>query len=88
MTRRKVKAILTFAVRNPCAGENHRRGEQMFEVTRYDHPHIFVTRHRTGETYKFSIGNEGALNHEDARSRQGEARRTAFEYLAQKARAA
>ena len=33
----------------------------MFEVTRYDHPHIFVTCHRTGETYRFSIGSDDAL---------------------------
>jgi hypothetical protein len=55
----------------------------MFEVTRYDHPHIFVTCHRTGETYKFSFGSDGALTHPEAHSRQGFARRVAVEWLAQ-----
>ena len=29
----------------------------MFEVTRYEPPHVFVTKRQTGETYKFSVGN-------------------------------
>ena len=55
----------------------------MFEVTRYDHPHIFVTRHRTGETYKFSITSDGTLTHPEAHSGQGTARLLAVEWLAQ-----
>ncbi len=54
----------------------------MFEVTRYDHPHVFVTRHRTGETYKFSVGDDGELTHPDAQLNQRAARRIAVEYLA------
>ena len=60
----------------------------MFEVTRYDHPHIFVTRHRTGETYKFSFGSDGALTHPEAHSGQGAARQVAVGWLAQRARVA
>jgi hypothetical protein len=55
----------------------------MFVVTRYDHPHIFVTCHRTGETYKFSMGSDGALTHPAAHSGQGAARRVAVQWLAQ-----
>jgi len=36
-------------------------GERMFEVTRYEPPEIFVTSRRTGETYKFSVGGDGAV---------------------------
>jgi hypothetical protein len=43
----------------------------MFEVTRYDHPHVFVTRRATGETYKFSIGSNGALTHPEAHQAKG-----------------
>jgi hypothetical protein len=57
----------------------------MFEITRYDHPHIFVTSHGTGETYKFSIGSDGALTHPEAHSGQGAARQVAVEWLAQRA---
>jgi hypothetical protein len=57
---------------------------RMFEVTRYDHPHIFVTCHRTGETYKFSIGSDGALTHPESHSGQGSARRAATAWLAQR----
>jgi hypothetical protein len=55
----------------------------MFVVTRYDHPHVFVTCHRTGETYKFSLEIDGALTHPEAHSSQGVARRVAVEWLAQ-----
>jgi hypothetical protein len=58
----------------------------MFEVTKYEFPHIFVTSRRTGETFKFLIGIDGALAHSEARFDQGDARRTAISYLAQKAR--
>jgi hypothetical protein len=56
----------------------------MFEVTRYDDPDIFVTCHRTGETYKFSIGSDDALTHPEAHSGQGRARQVAVEWLAQR----
>jgi hypothetical protein len=58
----------------------------MFEVTKYDPPQIFVTSRRTGETYKFSVGSDGAVN-DEARFDQGDARRAAITYLARTARA-
>ena len=61
-------------------------GERMFEVTKYEPPQIFVTGRRTGETYKFSVGIDGAVN-DEAIFDQGDARRAAIIYLAQRARA-
>jgi hypothetical protein len=58
----------------------------MFEVTRYEPPHVFVTKRQTGETYKFSVANDGAVNDENLFD-QGDARRAAINYLAQRARA-
>jgi hypothetical protein len=63
-------------------------GERMFEVTKYEPPQIFVTNHRTGETYMFLVGVDGAVTHDGVSLDQGNARRTAIEYLAQRARAA
>jgi len=57
----------------------------MFEV-RYDPPQIFVTKRQTGETYKFVVGIDGAVN-DEALCDQGDARRAAMTYLAQRARA-
>jgi hypothetical protein len=57
----------------------------MFEV-RYEPPQIFVTKRQTGETYKFLVGNDGAVN-DEIRFDQGDARRAAITYLAQRARA-
>ncbi len=54
----------------------------MFEVTKFEPPHIFVTCRRTGETYVFGIGNDGTLEHESARFDQGAARQAAIAYLA------
>jgi hypothetical protein len=56
-----------------------------FEVTKCDPPSIFVRCRRTGETYMFSIAGDGAVTPDEARSDQGEARRTAVAYLAQRA---
>jgi hypothetical protein len=58
----------------------------MFEVTKYEPPHLFVTKRQTGETYKFSVGSDGAVNDETLFD-QGDARRAAIIYLAQRARA-
>jgi hypothetical protein len=58
----------------------------MFEVTRYEPPHVFVTKRQTGETYKVSVGIDGAVNDETLFD-QGDARRAAMTYLAQRARA-
>ena len=60
--------------------------KDMFEVTGYEHPDIFVRSRRTGETYKFLVGNDGALVHDGVRFDQGDARRTAIEYLFQRGR--
>jgi hypothetical protein len=57
----------------------------MFEV-RYEPPQIFVTKRQTGETYKFLVGIDGAVN-DEIRFDQGDARRAAITYLAQRARA-
>jgi hypothetical protein len=57
----------------------------MFEV-RYEPPQIFVTKRQTGETYKFEVGVDGAVN-DEALFDQGGARRAAMTYLAQRARA-
>jgi hypothetical protein len=57
----------------------------MFEV-RYEPPQIFVTKRQTGETYKFLVGNDGAVN-DEIRLDQGDARRAAITYLAQRVRA-
>ena len=58
----------------------------MFEVTRFEPPLVFVTKRQTGETYKFSVGIDGAVN-DEALFDQGDARRAAMTYLAQRARA-
>ena len=58
----------------------------MFEVTRYEPPEIFVTSRRTGETYKFSVGVDGAVI-DEVLFDERDARRAAIVYLAQRARA-
>jgi hypothetical protein len=55
----------------------------MFEVTKYDPPHIFVTSRQTGETYIFVIGDDGAVAHEGERYDHGDPHRAAIAYLAQ-----
>ena len=39
----------------------------MFEVTSYEHPLIFVMSRRTGETYRFLVGEDGALVNDGTR---------------------
>lgn len=51
----------------------------MFEVTKYEHPEIFVTCSRTGETYKFAVNTIGTV---DPQGAMGDARRAALNYLA------
>jgi hypothetical protein len=58
----------------------------MFEVTRYEPPLVFVTKRQTGETYKFLLGMDGAVK-DEVLFDQGDARRVAINYLAQRARA-
>jgi hypothetical protein len=55
----------------------------MFEVTKYDPPHIFVTSRRTGETYMFSVGSDGAVSHDGELFDYGNPYRAAIAYLAQ-----
>lgn len=79
--------MLTFEVRNLRQCNIH-GDEQMFEVSGYEHPYIYVTCRRTAETYRFLVGNDGAVVHDGARFDQGDARRAAIAYLAQRTRAA
>jgi hypothetical protein len=59
----------------------------MYEVTKYEHPHIFVKNRRTSKTFKFLIGGDGALTHRETRFDLGDARRTAIFFLVRRARA-
>ena len=62
--------------------------KSMFEVTTYEHPLIFVTSRRTGETYRFLVGKDNALIIAGMPFDQVDARRTAIAYLSrQKLRA-
>jgi hypothetical protein len=56
----------------------------MLEVTRYEHPLLLVTRRQTGESYRFVIGQNGALA-SDANFDCAEARSTALKFLSQRA---
>jgi hypothetical protein len=49
-----------------------------FEVVRHAHPNILVVNRQTYETYRFTVGDDGALVHDGLRSDLGEARRTAI----------
>jgi hypothetical protein len=56
----------------------------MFEVTSYQPPFIFVTSRRTGETYKFGLGHDGALSPDATSIDSGHARQSAIQYLDQR----
>lgn len=56
----------------------------MFEVTKYDPPHIFVTSRRTGETYMFLVASDGAVSQDGERFDHGDPHRAAITYLAQR----
>ena len=58
-----------------------------FEVVRHEYPNIFVVNRQTYETYRFTIGDGGALVHDGLRSDLGEARRTAIAFLARSEKA-
>ena len=60
----------------------------MFEVTQYEPPYIFVRSRRTAETYRFLVGNDGALVNDGERFDLGDAHQTAIAYLVQKRRQA
>ena len=53
-----------------------------FEVVGHEHPNIFVVNRQTYETYRFTVGEDGALAHAEPRSDLGEARQTAIAFLA------
>jgi hypothetical protein len=55
----------------------------MFEVTKYDPPHIFVTSRQTGETYMFAVGEDGAVVEGEGFD-HGAPHRAAIAYLAQR----
>ncbi len=83
----RIRAPLSSSVENRSAGQTiTNEVSHMFEVTRFDYPNIFVTRHRTGETYKFSFESDGRLTHPDAHSGQGAARQVAVEWVARRIR--
>ena len=50
-------------------------------ITSYEHPLIFVMSRRTGETYRFLVGEDGALVNDGTRFDLGDLRRKAIEYL-------
>jgi hypothetical protein len=52
-----------------------------FEVVRYESHNIFVIDRQTFETYRFTVGADGALVHDGLRYESGEARRTAIAFL-------
>ena len=54
-----------------------------FRVVRYEHPDIFVVNRQTYETYRFTVGDDGALAHDGPLSDLGEARRVAVAFLVQ-----
>lgn len=53
----------------------------MFEVAEYRPPHIFVTSRRTGETYRFLVGDDGALLNDGLRFDEGDPRPAAVAFL-------
>ena len=58
-----------------------------FEVVRHEHPNILVVNRQTDETYRFTVGDDGALAQDGPRSDLREARRTAIAFLARCAEA-
>ena len=52
-----------------------------FHVVRHERANIFVLNRQTYETYRFTVGEDGALAHDEPRSDLGEARRTAIAFL-------
>ena len=55
----------------------------MLEVTRYEHPLLLVTRRQTGESYRFLVGQNGALA-SDVNFDCAEARSAALKYLSRR----
>jgi len=59
----------------------------MFDVDRYEHPAVFVTSRRTGETYKFLVRDDGTLVYGGTTFEQCEAWQAALAHLARISRA-
>jgi hypothetical protein len=59
----------------------------MLEVTRYEHPLLFVTRRQTGESYRYLVNKDGALAGDANVFDCAEARFVALRFLAQQAQA-
>jgi Uncharacterised protein family (UPF0164) len=57
----------------------------MLEVTRYEHPLLLVTRRQTGESYRFLVGQNGALASDASFFECNEARSAALKFLSQRA---
>jgi hypothetical protein len=56
--------LLKFPRRNLDKSSGSRPA--MFEVVRYEHPEIFITSRRTGETYRFRVSEDGTLPNDAA----------------------
>jgi hypothetical protein len=59
------------------------RDYPMLEVTRYEHPLLLVTRRQTGESYRFIVGQNGAVAG-DVNFDCAEARSAAQKFLSQR----
>jgi hypothetical protein len=59
----------------------------VYEVTKYEHPKIFVKNRQTSEIFKFVVGSDGILTHREGRFDLGDAHRTAIFFLVRRARA-
>lgn len=54
----------------------------MFEVARYEHPKIFVTSRRTGETYRFLVRDDRTVAYGGTTLEHREAWQAAVAHLA------
>ena len=59
-------------------------GSMSFQVVRHEHPDIFVVNRQTYETYRFTVGDDGAIARDGLPSDLSEARRAALAFLAQR----
>jgi len=55
-----------------------------FEVVCHEHPDIFVVNRQTYETYRFTVGEDGALARAEPQSDLGVARQAAIAFLARR----
>jgi hypothetical protein len=58
-------------------------GSMRFQVVRHEHPDIFVVNRQTYETYRFTVGDDGAIAQDGPPSDLNEARLTAIAFLGQ-----